>query len=219
MTRTVMSAAPSLRSLRGAFSRDRYVPSGRISSTGSVNDAPIRHSSCAPVAAASRHSSQQAKFRSARHSIPSPSRPISSLARVFSPVPKVAVHRGDQRPGPALGQRQQPHLRERAPQPPAIRGLGGRPAEPLPVRLLILGIQRRAVQRHQPQPPPPRPRRARRRDEPGHLLKQQPQRPGPQPRPGVGQRLLRGHRAPPPRARPRPAPRPASASPAPRPGP
>lgn len=86
MTRTVMSSAPCLRSVRGAFSRDRYVPSGRISSTGTVNDAPIRHSSSAPVAAASCHSSQQAKFRSARHTIPSPSLPISCLARVFSPV-------------------------------------------------------------------------------------------------------------------------------------
>ena len=168
-----MSAAPSLRSLRAGLQPRQVRPVRQdLHATGSVNDAPIRHSSCAPVAAASRHSfpAGEVPVRQAQHPLAGRTGPAAARARVFSARGEGPV--APRRPAPA----------SRTPPAPAAAPAGTRPRSrlpsavlvdgppnALPVRLLILRVQRRAIQpdtsRSPRQPRPPA--RTGRRGEPG----------------------------------------------------
>ena len=105
-----------------------------------------------------------------------------------------AERRAGQRPGPGLGRRHPPHLRERP-----VPARGGRPAKERGVLLAVRQVRGRAVDGNHPQPAAEHPRRAVRPDRAGDLLEQHAQRVGAQLAPRPGQRG--DVRRPPPAAR------------------
>jgi len=180
--------------LRGAFSRDRYFPSAGSHPPHRERRA-VRPSSCAPSAAASRHTQQRkVPVPPAQHPRAEPAR-SGSLARVFSPVPNAPCTAATSGPVPH-SPAPSTALRERAPQgaaclpPPQVDAPR---RHRLPVPLLILASNpRRAVQR-QPAAAPatnaPSAPGARRTRPPSQTA---PQRPGPSRARALGQRLLDG---------------------------
>ena len=85
--------------------------------------------------------------------------------------PVRAHGRTEQAPGPRLGRRHPPDLRERA-----VPGLVRRPAEERVILLAVRNVRHGPVYRHDPQPAAEHPRRPVRSRRPRHLLEQHPDR-------------------------------------------
>ena len=121
MTRTAMpgmssGAAPLRRIGReaaGSAIRDRYVPSGRTSSTGRSTSLLARHSTCTPAPVNALSSPCERKFRSASSRSPRASRGSSLQGQRLLPGGQRRQLRPQHRPGPALAHADDPDLRER----------------------------------------------------------------------------------------------------------
>ena len=111
-------------------------------------------------------------MRSASTSMPGPKQPSRSTGqRLLRGRGTRPIAAPEQAPGPGLGRRDPPDLRERA-----VPGLVGGPPEERVVLLAVRHVRHRPVHRDDPQPAAEHPRRPVRPRRPRHLLEQHPHR-------------------------------------------